>query len=86
MLIALFFSRLHNHCFKRRLPFYVVFILCEDDIVNPYTLAGFFGILNVYFCRINLSMAVVDMIGKNETVSSGRSECPVIYTQYSAKR
>jgi len=39
------------------------------------SVAGFFGIMNVYFCRINLSMAVVDMLGRKGHNSTTESEC-----------
>ena len=40
--------------------------------------AGFFGILNVYFCRINLSMAIVAMVGRESVHKAGTNVtlCP----------
>ncbi len=38
---------------------------------------GFFATMVVYFCRINLSIAIVKMVGKEDKDSSNSSICPV---------
>ena len=41
---------------------------------------GFFGLMNVYFCRINLSMAVVEMVGSSSKATNSTDQCPVNQT------
>lgn len=39
-------------------------------------ISGFLGLTNVYFSRINLSMAVVDMIGDTTKTTNSTDQCP----------
>ena len=56
-----------------RLDFYLLLILSK-----PLLLYDHLGTLTVYFCRLNLSIALVSMVKQNQTVktASNLSLCP----------